>query len=91
MVETVDRYGLKSRFLRKHLSAVDRFYRQISDVHLQSEIAIRVKERLEKNRDKVLHPPKQSQQGQITLQHGERSYHETSTKKTESPEPLLVA
>jgi hypothetical protein len=53
MVETIDRYGLKSRFLRKHLSAVDRFYRQISDVPLQSEIAIKVKERLEKNRDKL--------------------------------------
>jgi hypothetical protein len=53
MVETVDRYGLKSRFLRKHLSAVDRFYRQISDVPLQSETAIKVKERLEKNRDKL--------------------------------------
>jgi hypothetical protein len=53
MVETVDRYGLKSRFLRKHQSAVDRFYRQISDVPLQSEIAIKVKERLEKNRDKL--------------------------------------
>jgi len=53
MVETVDRYGLKSRFLRKHLSAVDRFYRQISDVPLQSEIALKVKERLQKNRDKL--------------------------------------
>src|ERR1700680_1097956 len=53
MVETVDRYGLKIRFLRKHLSAVDRFYRHISDVPLQSEIAIKVKERLEKNRDKL--------------------------------------
>lgn len=53
IVETVDRYGLKSRFLRKHLPAVDRFYRQISDVPLQSETAIKVKERLEKNRDKL--------------------------------------
>jgi hypothetical protein len=53
MVETIDRYGLKSRFLRKHLSAVDRFYRQISDVPLQSEVAIKVKERLERNRDKL--------------------------------------
>ena len=53
MVETVDRFGLKSRFLRRHLSAVDRFYRQIADVPLQSEIAIKLKERLEKNRDKL--------------------------------------
>jgi hypothetical protein len=41
------------RFLRKHLSAVDRFYRQISDVPLQSETAIKVMERLEMNRDKL--------------------------------------
>jgi predicted RecB family nuclease len=53
MVETVDRFGLKSRFLRRHLSAVDRFYRQIGDVPLQSEIAIKLKDRLEKNRDKL--------------------------------------
>jgi len=53
MVETVDRFGLKSRFLRRHLSAVDRFYRQIADVPLQSEIAIKLKDRLEKNRDKL--------------------------------------
>ncbi len=30
IVETVDRYGLKSHFLRKHLSSVDRFYRRLS-------------------------------------------------------------
>jgi predicted RecB family nuclease len=53
MVETVDRFGLKSRFLRRHLSAVDRFYRQIADLSLQSEIAIKLKDRLEKNRDKL--------------------------------------
>lgn len=53
MVETIDRYGLKSRFLRKHLPDVDRFYRQISDAPLQSEIAIKIKERLEKNRGKL--------------------------------------
>jgi hypothetical protein len=53
MVETVDRFGLKSRFLRRHLSAVDRFYRQIAGLSLQSEIAIKLKDRLEKNRDKL--------------------------------------
>lgn len=53
MVETVDRFGLKSRFLRRHLSAVDRFYRQIADLPLQSEIGTKLKERLEKNRDKL--------------------------------------
>jgi transposase-like protein len=36
MVETVDRHGLKSYFLRKHLVAVNRFYRQISGTAFQS-------------------------------------------------------
>ncbi|MBI2926393.1 MAG: IS66 family transposase, partial [Verrucomicrobia bacterium] len=53
MVETVDRYGLKRRFLRKHLSAVDGFYRRISELTPQSGIALKLKERLEKNRDKL--------------------------------------
>ena len=53
MVETIDQYGLKSRFLRKHLSAVERFYRQISKCNLQSETAVKLKDRLERNRDKL--------------------------------------
>jgi Transposase IS66 family len=53
MVESIDRYGLKSRFLKKHLLSVKRFYRQISESSLQSERAAKVKERLEKNRDKL--------------------------------------
>ena len=53
MVESIDRYGLKSRFLRKHLVAVDRFYRRIPELTLHSETALKFKERLEKNRDKL--------------------------------------
>ena len=53
MVQTIDRYGLKSRFLRKHLPAVKRFYREIFAMPLQSEIAVKLKDRLEKNRDKL--------------------------------------
>jgi hypothetical protein len=53
VVETIDRYGLKRHFLRKHLSAVDGFYRQISNVTPLSETAVKLKERLEKNRDKL--------------------------------------
>jgi transposase len=53
MVETIDRYGLKSRFLRKHLRSVKRFYRQLSESDLQSEKAAKVKACLEKNRDKL--------------------------------------
>jgi hypothetical protein len=53
MVETIDRYGLKSRFLTKYLPSAKRFYRQISESNLQSERAAKVKARLEKNRDKL--------------------------------------
>ena len=53
MVETIDRYGLKSHFLKKHLPAVRQFYRRISESNLQSEIGVKIKARLEKNRDKL--------------------------------------
>ena len=53
MVETVDRYGLKSHFLRKHLVFVDRFYRRLSRTEFQSESARAIKTRFEKNKDKL--------------------------------------
>ena len=53
MVGSIDRYGLKSRFLKKHLPSVKQFYRRISESNLQSETAVKVKERLEKHRDKL--------------------------------------
>ena len=51
IVETIDRFGLKRRFLRKHLSAVDRFYRDLARMRLSSEPASRCKKRIEKNRN----------------------------------------
>jgi len=53
MIESIDRHGLKSHFLKKHLVFVERFYRRISKTNLQSETAVKFKERLEKNRDKL--------------------------------------
>jgi Transposase IS66 family/RNase_H superfamily len=53
IVETIDRYGLKGRFLKKYLPAVKRFYRQLSESNLQSETAAKLKERLEKNEGKL--------------------------------------
>jgi hypothetical protein len=53
MVETVDRHGLKTHFLRKHLVAVDRFYRRISKTSFQGDSAVKFKERFEKNREKL--------------------------------------
>jgi hypothetical protein len=53
MVQTVDRYGLKRHFLRKHLVSVDRFYRKSIEPEYHSEAAIKCKQRFEKNRDKL--------------------------------------
>ena len=53
IVEDVDRYGLKKHFLRKHVIAVDRFYRKVVRVKYQSQAALACQERFEKNRDKL--------------------------------------
>lgn len=51
MIETVDRYGLKKYFLKKHLCRVDKFYRKLECMDYQSEVALKCKDRLERNRD----------------------------------------
>jgi hypothetical protein len=50
MIETVDKFGLKARFLRRHKADVDRFFKRLSRRNCQSETAVRYKQRLEKNR-----------------------------------------
>ena len=51
IVQTIDRWGLKRRFLRRHLAGVDRFYRKITKTPYRSEAALKLKERFEKNKD----------------------------------------
>lgn len=51
MVETIDRFGLKQRFLRKHMGEVNRFYALLDRADYQSEASIKCKQRFEKNRD----------------------------------------
>ena len=53
IVETVDRFGLKRHFLKKHLAGVDRFYAEIGKMDYRSEAATKCKERFERNRDKL--------------------------------------
>ncbi len=53
MVETVDRYGLKTYFLKKHIVNADRFFAEIGSSQFSSEAALKYKVRLEKNRDKL--------------------------------------
>jgi hypothetical protein len=53
IVKTTDRWGLKSRFLRKHLVDVVRFYKRISKMELSSAAASKWRVRLKKDRDKL--------------------------------------
>jgi hypothetical protein len=51
MVQTIDRHGLRSRFLKQHLSAVEKFYQGLRKLPPRSEVASKSKQRFEKNRD----------------------------------------
>ncbi len=53
IVQTIDRWGLKSLFLRKHLVDVARFYRQIPKTGEKSPVALKWTDRLHKDRDKL--------------------------------------
>jgi transposase len=53
IVDTVDRMGLKRRFLRKHEVDINRFYRELSKLDCRSERATKCKQRLERNRNKL--------------------------------------
>src|SRR6266568_3765535 len=53
IVRTIDRWGLKSLFLRKHLVDVARFYKQISKAGQLSAAASKWKARLGKDREKL--------------------------------------
>jgi len=48
MIETIDRHGLKRRFLNKHLKSVDRFYKDLSLRENCSECALQLKRRFER-------------------------------------------
>jgi hypothetical protein len=50
IVKTTDRWGLRSRFLRKHLADVARFYRLMSKMEHLSEAAMKLKARLDRER-----------------------------------------
>jgi predicted RecB family nuclease len=53
IVESVDRFGLKTRHLRKHRPAVDRFFGEILGRVYQTEVATGYQKRFAKNRDRL--------------------------------------
>jgi predicted RecB family nuclease len=53
IVESVDRFGLRTRHLRKHRPAVDRFFNEILGRTYQTEVATGYQKRLAKNRERL--------------------------------------
>jgi hypothetical protein len=53
MVDTVDQFGLKTRFLRKHKRAVKAFFKKITSPTTRSEVAEKYCNRFLKERDKL--------------------------------------
>ena len=53
MIESVDRFGLKAHYLRKHKCSVNRFYDSLSKRKYQTDVAAGYKKRFEKNRTKL--------------------------------------
>jgi hypothetical protein len=53
IVVDIDKRGLKTYFLKKHLKHVDSFYHMLERASFKSEVALSVQKRLEKNRDKL--------------------------------------
>jgi hypothetical protein len=53
IVDTIDRRGLKRRFLHKHVKNVEKFYRSLVKADLTSEAAAKCKERFVRNRNKL--------------------------------------
>ena len=53
VVESVDRFGLKARHLRRHKGQVERFYTALSKQGYQTEVATAYRKRFEKNRHRL--------------------------------------
>jgi predicted RecB family nuclease len=52
-IDTIDQYGLKARYLRKHKAMVARFYQQLTLADFKTELAVKWRQRFEKNKEKL--------------------------------------
>lgn len=53
IIETIEKYGLKRRYLHKHHKSVNRFFRDLSRSEYSSELAAQYQKRFKKNKDKL--------------------------------------
>ena len=53
IIATIDRYGLKQRHLKKHMTDVDRFFNRLGERQYRSDVAESYRERLTKHQAKL--------------------------------------
>jgi predicted RecB family nuclease len=53
IVVTIDRWGLRKRYLARHVKIVKRFFRTVCEGHCESTAAATLRSRLKKNKDKL--------------------------------------
>lgn len=53
IIETIEKYGLKHRYLHKHHKSVNRFFKDLSRSEYSSELAAQYQKRFKKNKDKL--------------------------------------
>jgi predicted RecB family nuclease len=53
MIETIDRFGLKKHFLKKHQSEARRFYDSLLSRDYQTEVTVKYQKRFDKNQGKL--------------------------------------
>jgi len=53
IVETIDRFGLKTRFLKRHKIPVARFYRELAKKTYQSDMAAKHRDRFQRERKRL--------------------------------------
>ena len=53
IMDTVNQYGLKTRFLKKHQKEVDRFYKEFISIEYETDLAIRYQKRFQKYQEKL--------------------------------------
>jgi Transposase IS66 family/RNase_H superfamily len=53
VVETIDRHGLKTFYLRKHRRSAERFLADVGSLHCSTEVGAALQRRIDKNKDKL--------------------------------------
>ena len=53
IMDTVNHYGLKKRFLKKHQKDVDKFYKKFISIEYETDLAIRYQKRFQRYQEKL--------------------------------------